>query len=200
MVLPCLDVSAEGVELPRVFRNRIGGFGEELKAVLQRRPVNRARPARAKVVPNVGEHFVVRQLIWNPYPFVWVTQEPADSANHRACNLQCGGGVAREQHACFIEARAQREGRWAVLTIFTAFFLAELGDKTMLATVTLATTNEPIGTWLGSTVGMVAADALAVGAGTLLASRLSGCWIKVFAAASFVLFGLLLIREGVGQL
>ena len=97
-------------------------------------------------------------------------------------------------------ARAQREGRWAVLAIFTAFFLAELGDKTMLATVTLATTNEPIGTWLGSTLGMVAADALAVGAGALLASRLSGRWIKVFAAASFVLFGLLLIREGVGQI
>jgi putative Ca2+/H+ antiporter (TMEM165/GDT1 family) len=97
------------------------------------------------------------------------------------------------------EERAQREGRWAVLAIATAFFLAELGDKTMLATVTLATTNEPIGTWLGSTVGMVAADALAVGAGALLASRLSGTWIKVFAAASFVVFGLLLIAEGIGQ-
>lgn len=97
------------------------------------------------------------------------------------------------------EARAQREGRWAVLAIFTAFFLAELGDKTMLATVTLATTNEPIGTWLGSTVGMVAADALAVGAGALLASRLSGRWVKVFAAASFVVFGALLIIEGIGQ-
>jgi len=97
------------------------------------------------------------------------------------------------------EARAQREGRWAVLAIFTAFFLAELGDKTMLATVTLATTNEPIGTWLGSTAGMVAADALAVGAGTLLASRLSGRWVKMFAAASFVVFGALLIIEGIGQ-
>jgi putative Ca2+/H+ antiporter (TMEM165/GDT1 family) len=97
------------------------------------------------------------------------------------------------------EARAQREGRWAVLAIFTAFFLAELGDKTMLATVTLATTNEPIGTWLGSTVGMVAADALAVGAGALLASRLSGRWVKMFAAASFVVFGALLIIEGIGQ-
>lgn len=96
--------------------------------------------------------------------------------------------------------RAQREGRWAVLAIFTAFFLAELGDKTMLATVTLATTNEPIGTWLGSTLGMVAADALAVSAGALLASRLSGRWVKVFAAVSFVLFGLLLISEGVGQI
>lgn len=98
------------------------------------------------------------------------------------------------------EARAQREGRWAVLAIFTAFFLAELGDKTMLATVTLATTNEPIGTWLGSTAGMVAADALAVGAGALLASRLSGRWLKVFAAASFVLFGLLLVAEGANQI
>ena len=98
------------------------------------------------------------------------------------------------------EERAQREGRWAVLAIGTAFFLAELGDKTMLATVTLATTHEPIGTWLGSTVGMVTADALAVGAGTVIARRVSPNAIKAFAAISFVIFGLLLIREGLGQI
>jgi putative Ca2+/H+ antiporter (TMEM165/GDT1 family) len=98
------------------------------------------------------------------------------------------------------EERARRNGRWAVLAIATAFFLAELGDKTMLATVTLATTNEPIGTWLGSTVGMVAADALAVGAGAVLASRVSGRWVKVLAVSSFVIFGLLLIRDGLGQI
>lgn len=98
------------------------------------------------------------------------------------------------------EERAQRAGRWAVLAIATAFFLAELGDKTMLATVTLATTNEPIGTWLGSTVGMVAADALAVGAGAVFARRVSPSAIKAFAATSFVIFGLLLIREGLGSL
>jgi putative Ca2+/H+ antiporter (TMEM165/GDT1 family) len=98
------------------------------------------------------------------------------------------------------ERRAQRAGRWAVLAIATAFFLAELGDKTMLATVTLATTNEPIGTWLGSTVGMVAADALAVGAGAVFARRVSPNAIKTFAATSFVIFGLLLIREGLGSL
>ena len=98
------------------------------------------------------------------------------------------------------EERAQREDRWAVLAIGTAFFLAELGDKTMLATVTLATTHEPIGTWLGSTVGMVAADALAVGAGAVIARRVSPNAIKAFAAISFVIFGLLLIREGIGQI
>jgi putative Ca2+/H+ antiporter (TMEM165/GDT1 family) len=98
------------------------------------------------------------------------------------------------------EARAQREGPSALLAIGTAFFLAELGDKTMLATVTLATTHEPIGTWLGSTVGMVTADALAVAAGTVIARRVSPNAIKAFAATSFVIFGLLLIREGLDQI
>jgi putative Ca2+/H+ antiporter (TMEM165/GDT1 family) len=96
------------------------------------------------------------------------------------------------------EGRASRGGRWALLTIGTAFFLAELGDKTMLATITLATTNEPIGTWLGSTAGMVAADALAIGVGAVLGSRLPERAIKIFAAVAFVVFGVILIAEGLG--
>jgi putative Ca2+/H+ antiporter (TMEM165/GDT1 family) len=95
-------------------------------------------------------------------------------------------------------ARAERSGRWAVLTIGTAFFLAELGDKTMLATVTLATTEEPIGTWLGSTAGMVAADAIAIGVGALLGSRLPERAIKYFAAGAFVVFGAILVLQGLG--
>src|SRR6188508_1869747 len=66
------------------------------------------------------------------------------------------------------ESKADRPpvgGLAALLTIGTTFFLAELGDKTMLATITLATTQEPIGTWLGSTAGMVAADGLAIAVG-----------------------------------
>lgn len=65
------------------------------------------------------------------------------------------------------KSRANRAGGWALLTIGTAFFLAELGDKTMLATVTLATTEEPWGTWLGSTAGMVVADAIAIAIGAI---------------------------------
>jgi len=94
------------------------------------------------------------------------------------------------------ESRANRGGRWALLTIGTAFFLAELGDKTMLATITLATTNEAFGTWLGSTAGMVAADALAIAIGAVLGSRLPERAIKVFAAVAFVVFGVILIAEG----
>ena len=95
-------------------------------------------------------------------------------------------------------ARAERGGRWALVTIGTAFFLAELGDKTMLATITLATTEEPIGTWLGSTAGMVLADAIAIAVGSLLGARLPDRAIRAFAAAAFVVFGIALIAEGLG--
>jgi putative Ca2+/H+ antiporter (TMEM165/GDT1 family) len=98
------------------------------------------------------------------------------------------------------EGRARRSGHWALLTIGTAFFLAELGDKTMLATITLATTQEPIGTWLGSTAGMVAADALAIAIGAILGTRLPERAIKVFAALAFVAFGAILVLEGLGFL
>jgi putative Ca2+/H+ antiporter (TMEM165/GDT1 family) len=97
------------------------------------------------------------------------------------------------------EARARRETTGSVIvTVGTAFFLAELGDKTMLATVTLATTEEPWGTWLGSTAGMVAADAIAIAIGALLGTRLPERGIALFAAAAFVVFGALLVAEGLG--
>ncbi len=93
--------------------------------------------------------------------------------------------------------RATRTQRSVILAVGSAFFLAELGDKTMLATVTLATTNGLIGTWVGSTLGMVAADALAIVVGQQLGARLPERVIRIGAAISFVVFGLLLIIEGV---
>ena len=75
------------------------------------------------------------------------------------------------------------------------FFLAELGDKTMLATITLATREGLFGTWLGSTVGMVVADALAIGVGRLLGTRLPERTIRIAAAVSFFAFAALLLYE-----
>lgn len=83
------------------------------------------------------------------------------------------------------------------MAIGVAFFLAELGDKTMLATVTLATTEAWLGTWIGSTLGMVAADALAVIVGRQLGTRLPERAIRWGAAASFVVFGVILVIEGI---
>ncbi len=95
-------------------------------------------------------------------------------------------------------ARARRATPTVILPVGTAFFLAELGDKTMLATITLATREDAMGTWLGSTAGMVVADALAIGVGTVLGARLPERAIRYGAAASFVVFGALLIAEGLG--
>ncbi len=88
----------------------------------------------------------------------------------------------------------------AILAVGAAFFLAELGDKTMLATITLATQYGWFGTWIGSTVGMVAADALAIVVGAALGRHLPEKFIKYAATTAFVVFGVLLIAEGAGWL
>ena len=88
----------------------------------------------------------------------------------------------------------------AILAVGVAFFLAELGDKTMLATITLATQEGWLGTWIGSTVGMVAADALAIGVGALLGRQLPEKVIRYGAAVLFALFGVLLVLDGAGAL
>jgi putative Ca2+/H+ antiporter (TMEM165/GDT1 family) len=91
--------------------------------------------------------------------------------------------------------------RSAMLAVGGAFLLAELGDKTMLATVTLAAYNPGIagliGVWAGSTVGMIAADALAIGAGRLLGRRLPERTIRIGAVVAFAIFGALLIVDGI---
>jgi Ca2+/H+ antiporter, TMEM165/GDT1 family len=94
------------------------------------------------------------------------------------------------------EAKANQKQKSVLVAVGVAFFLAELGDKTMLATITLATKNGLFGTWLGSTIGMVAADGLAIVVGKHLGTRLPERAIKYGAAGAFVVFGLLLIYEG----
>jgi Ca2+/H+ antiporter, TMEM165/GDT1 family len=95
------------------------------------------------------------------------------------------------------EQRATQPSTGSVIaTVGIAFFLAELGDKTMLATVTLATHEDALGTWLGSTAGMVAADAIAIGIGRLMGQRLPERAIRIGATVAFVAFGLALLWEG----
>jgi putative Ca2+/H+ antiporter (TMEM165/GDT1 family) len=79
-------------------------------------------------------------------------------------------------------------GAFGIVTI--SFFVAELGDKTQLATISLAGNRDPAGVWLGSTAGMVAADALAIVVGRALGARLPQRAIGCAAAFLFVIFGL----------
>jgi putative Ca2+/H+ antiporter (TMEM165/GDT1 family) len=95
-------------------------------------------------------------------------------------------------------AKARHSTGAALVAVGVAFFLAELGDKTMLATITLATQEGWLGTWVGSTLGMVAADALAIGVGAVLANKLPQNAIKYGAAALFAIFGGVLVLDGAG--
>lgn len=87
--------------------------------------------------------------------------------------------------------------RHVIISVGTVFFLAELGDKTMLATVTLATTEGLAGVWIGSTLGMVAADALAIVVGKALGDRLPEKAIKIGSAVAFFVFAALMFVEAV---
>jgi len=79
-------------------------------------------------------------------------------------------------------------GAFGIVTL--SFFMSELGDKTQLATVSLAGRDANIvGVWLGSTVGMVMADAAAIGVGIAAGKRLPQRAIGYLAAGLFVVFG-----------
>lgn len=93
------------------------------------------------------------------------------------------------------EDKARKTTRNVLVAVTVAFFLSELGDKTMLATITLATQHGWVGTWIGSTVGMVAADALAILVGRLLGKHLPEKVIRYGAAAAFAVFGVILLVE-----
>jgi putative Ca2+/H+ antiporter (TMEM165/GDT1 family) len=93
--------------------------------------------------------------------------------------------------------RAERTPHSAVVAASIAFFLAELGDKTMLATITLATSENLLGVWAGSTAGMVTADALAILVGQQLGSRLPERGVRIGASVIFVVFGVLLLIDAI---
>lgn len=75
--------------------------------------------------------------------------------------------------------------------VVSAFLLAELGDRTMFATAALATDNEWAGVWLGSTIGMVAADALAIAIGILVGKHLPERAIGIGSGLLFLFIGAL---------
>jgi len=88
------------------------------------------------------------------------------------------------------------EPRFVVLAIVSSFVLAELGDKTMLATVALASEHTSAGVWVGATLGMVLADAVAIAVGAVMHRRLPTGALHTLASLLFLVFGLWLLFDG----
>jgi putative Ca2+/H+ antiporter (TMEM165/GDT1 family) len=89
-----------------------------------------------------------------------------------------------------------REPKWPLVTVALTFFLAELGDRTMLATVMVASRERSfIAVWLGSTLGLFLANVMAIIVGKTLGKRLPEKVIKYATALIFIASGLLALIE-----
>jgi putative Ca2+/H+ antiporter (TMEM165/GDT1 family) len=91
------------------------------------------------------------------------------------------------------EGRVAIDRRSIVLSVAAAMFVAELGDKTMLATATLAAQGSPVHTWVGATVGIILSGALGVLLGRVFGARLPERVTRLGSAALFALFGAVLL-------
>jgi Ca2+/H+ antiporter, TMEM165/GDT1 family len=83
--------------------------------------------------------------------------------------------------------------RSVVLSVATAMFVAELGDKTMLATATLAAQGNPVLVWVGATIGIILAGALGVLLGRWFGARLPERATRIGSAVLFAAFGVVLL-------
>lgn len=81
-----------------------------------------------------------------------------------------------------------------ILTTFVTVFLAELGDKTQLATLSFASSSDSKwAVFIGSAVALVATSAIAVLTAGVIARYANPTYIKLGSGALFVVLGLILL-------
>lgn len=93
-----------------------------------------------------------------------------------------------------LEGEENRKTRFGpVMTVAIAFFIAELGDKTQLATIALAARYpaSPLGILAGTTTGMLIADGIGIIVGVVMCRKIPERTIKLVSAGVFMLFGIL---------
>lgn len=91
-----------------------------------------------------------------------------------------------------LDEEREYSDRSVFLTTLVAFFWVEMGDKTQLATVALAARYDALAAVvMGTTLGMLIANAPAVWLGEALAQRVNMNVMRWIAAALFVLLGVL---------
>ncbi|HEY3373694.1 MAG TPA: TMEM165/GDT1 family protein [Candidatus Aquicultor sp.] len=109
-----------------------------------------------------------------------------------------GFGIWTLRGDTYEEGEEKKRRFGPVMTVGVAFFLAELGDKTQLATISLAAQYHSfIPVWLGSTFGMVIADGLAIIVGVLAGKKLPEKLIQYISAVIFIVFGIVTTFEAI---
>ena len=101
------------------------------------------------------------------------------------------------------ETKEENVSRFAPLTVFCTFFVAELGDKTQLTAITFGANegmNAAVTVWLACSIGLFVADILGMLIGYLLKSKTPDGMLNTLAFFIFAIFGNITMHEGLGLL
>lgn len=84
---------------------------------------------------------------------------------------------------------------WKIFgTAFLTLFLAELGDKTQLAVITMtAKTDSKLAVFLGASLALVLVSLLGVLVGGVLSQYVPAEWLQRIVAVAFIIIGVLML-------
>ena len=83
-----------------------------------------------------------------------------------------------------------------LLSTFFTVFLAEMGDKTQLTTITLSsTTNKPLAVFIGSSLALISATLLGALAGGSIANLIPAFLLKLLSGIVFLIIGINLLLQ-----
>ena len=83
-----------------------------------------------------------------------------------------------------------------LFTTFVTVFLAEMGDKTQLTTITLSsTTNKPLAVFIGSSIALILATILGALAGGSIANLIPAYLLKLLSGIVFLIIGFSLLSQ-----
>ena len=83
-----------------------------------------------------------------------------------------------------------------LFTTFITVFLAEMGDKTQLTTITLSsTTNKPLAVFIGSSLALILATLLGALAGGSIANLVPAFILKLLSGIVFLIIGIKLVAK-----
>jgi putative Ca2+/H+ antiporter (TMEM165/GDT1 family) len=81
-----------------------------------------------------------------------------------------------------------------IASVFSLIFVAELGDKTQLATMALVASGKPrLAVFIGASLALLATTALGVVFGEAVTRVISPLWLKRIAGAGFIILGVLFL-------
>ncbi len=83
-----------------------------------------------------------------------------------------------------------------LFTTYVTVFLAEMGDKTQLTTITLSsTTNKPLAVFIWSSIALILATLLGALAGGSIANLIPAFLLKLLSGIVFLLIGINLLAQ-----